>query len=111
MKPTPAFVARLDQTLQRYRTAAATRVADRCRLVQYCGVDRPYGLDIDTSRIEYEISFHLAEGLLVDWHFADQVFYLCTQEPGCPMPMWDQVKAEQAMADVDALLKDAGFGG
>lgn len=29
--------------------------------------------------------------------------------PGCPIPPWKKVIAEEALVDVDALLREAGF--
>jgi len=77
--------------------------------VQYTGTGKPNGFDLTPEQIENEISFSLAAGLIVDWLFEDSVFYLCTQEPDCPVPPWDKVKAEEALIDVDALLRGAGL--
>ncbi|EFF81308.1 hypothetical protein HMP0015_3199 [Acinetobacter haemolyticus ATCC 19194] len=35
--------------------------------------------------------------------------YLAVQEPDCPMPPWEKVFAEEALVDVDRLLREAGF--
>lgn len=106
---TPEFLAKLEQKLTEYRKAIGKYRPERCRLVQYVGPDKPYGLDISLEKIEYEISFNLAEGLIVDWLFENAVLYICTQEPGFTMPSWDKVKAEEPLMGVDALLRDAGF--
>lgn len=108
--PTPEFLAKLEGKLADYRNTVGTYVPERCRLVQYVGAGEPYGLNINSDEIEHEISFHLAEGLIVEWLFETPVLYICTQEPGCPVPPWDKVKAEEALIDVDALLRNAGFG-
>lgn len=76
----------------------------RCRLGQYAGLDKLNGLDIAPAQIEHEISFALAEGLVVDWRLENSILYIYTQEPGCLAPPWDNVKADKALIDVDALL-------
>ena len=58
---------------------------------------------------EPEIAFNLEEGLYVDWHRTEEDVYLCTQEPGCPIPPWEKVFAEEPMIDVDELLRSAGY--
>jgi hypothetical protein len=78
-------------------------------LVQYAGAGKPNGLDISPAQVEHEISFALADGLMIDWLLEDSVLYVCTQEPGCPVPQWDKVRGEQALIDVDALLRQAGL--
>ena len=108
---TPEFLAKLERRLADYRNTVGTNMPVRYRLVQYVGAGDPYGLDINSDEIEQEISFHLAEGLIVEWLFETPVLYICTQEPGCPMPSWDKVKAEVSLTDVDSLLREAGFGG
>lgn len=107
--PTPEFLTKLERKLAEYRNTVGAHVPERCRLVQYVGAGEPYGLNINSDEIEHEISFQLAEGLVVDWLFENPVLYICTQEPGGPIPPWKKVKAEEALIDVDALLRDAGF--
>jgi len=105
----PAFLATLEQALSRYRATVGDGVPARCRLVHYVGADRPYGLDVPPERIEHEIASGLAQGFVVDWLFERPMLWLCMQEPGCPLPPWEKVKAEEALVDVDALLRDAGL--
>jgi hypothetical protein len=107
--PSPAFLAQLERTLAAYRATVESCPPGRCRLVRYVGADTPYGLDIAPDAIEREIASGLAQGLVVDWLLERPVLWLCMQEPGCPMPPWEKVKAEEAPIDVDALLRDAGF--
>ena len=109
MNPTPAFLAKLEQRLTEYRNMAITCPPERCRLVQYTGAGKPNGFDLSPEQIEGEISFSLAAGLTVDWFFENCVLYIRTQEPDCPIPPWGKVKAEEALIDVDALLRDAGL--
>ena len=106
----PEFLARLEQALSRYRATVGECVPARCRLVHYAGASTPNGLDVPPERIEHEIASGLAEGFVVDWLFERPLLWLCMQEPGCPLPPWDMVKAEEALVDVDALLRDAGLG-
>ena len=106
----PGFRAQLEQALSRYRATVGDCAPVRCRLVQYAGADTPHGLDIRPERVEHEIASALAEGFVVDWLFERPMLWLCMQEPGCPLPPWDKVKAEEALIDVGALLRDAGLG-
>lgn len=94
-----------------HRLAGRDICARACRLVQCAGAGEPYGRNINSDEIEHEISFHLAEGLIVEWLFETPLLYICTQEPACPVPPWDKVKAEDALIDVEVLLRDAGSGG
>lgn len=47
---------------------------------------------------------------MVGWESHDDCLYLYAQEPGCPLPTRDKLFAEEALADVDAILRAAGFG-
>lgn len=105
----PEFLAKLEQRLTEYRNKVGPALPQRCRLVQCAGAEKPNGLDIAPAQVEHEISFALAEGFVVDWLFENSVLYICTQEPGCPVPPWDKVKVEEALINVDALLREAGF--
>jgi len=107
--PSPEYLAQLERTLAAYRATVGACAPGRCRLVRYVGADMPYGLDVPFDGIEREIASGLAQGLVVDWLLERPVLWLCMQEPGCPMPPWEKVKAEEALIDVDALLRDAGF--
>jgi hypothetical protein len=109
MNLTPEFLAKLERTLTEYRNMAGACPPEQCRLVQYTGAGKPNGFDLSPGQIEDEISFSLAAGLIVDWLFENSVLYLCTQEPDCHVPPWDKVKAEEALIEVDALLRDAGL--
>lgn len=103
----PEFLAKLKQRLNEYRNTAGSCLPQRCRLVQYAGGDKPTGVNIAPAQVEHEISFALAEGLVVDWLLENSALYICTQEPGCPTPPWDKVKSEEGLVDVDALLRGA----
>lgn len=100
--PSLQFLAKLEQTLTKYRSTLRTFFPKRCRLVQYVGAGRPNGFDITLAAIEDEITSTLAQGRIVDWVVEHEVLYVCTQEPDCAIPPWDKVKAEEGMVDVDA---------
>lgn len=106
---TPEFSAKLSQKLQAFRQFVAEEPFTTCRLVRYVGVDKPNSIGVPTQEVEQQISGCLAEGFLVDWHVTEGRLYLCIQEPGCPIPPWKKVIAEEALVDVDALLREAGF--
>jgi hypothetical protein len=108
---TPEFSAKLEAKLSEYREFAAARRIASCRLVHYCGVDVPNAIDVPLNQIESQITGCLCEGLYVGWFENDERLYLCIQEPDCPAPPREKVIAEEAIADVSAILRKAGFGG
>ena len=75
----------------------------------------PEGLTVSAPRwtplgeVEAEIAACLQEGFLVDWKTKAQRLFISVQEPGFSPPAWDKVFAEQALVDVAALLRAAGF--
>ncbi|ANJ74145.1 hypothetical protein A9Y76_17555 [Ralstonia insidiosa] len=78
-----------------------------CRLVHYAGVDKPNAKDVDAREVESEIAACVAEGFYVDCLCEGGRLFILVQEPGCPIPSWEQVKAEDAIVDVDSLLETA----
>jgi hypothetical protein len=78
--------------------------------VHYIGVAAPNAKDVPLNEIEVEIVGCLEEGLLVGWETKARRLYLSVQEPDCPLPAWEKVFREEAMEDVDAILRTAGFG-
>jgi hypothetical protein len=78
-----------------------------CRLVHYAGVDKPNAKDVDAREVEAEIAACVAEGFYVDCMCEGGRLFILVQEPGCPIPSWEQVKAEDAIVDVDGLLEAA----
>jgi hypothetical protein len=106
---TPKFSAKVSMKLQAFQAYAEGHAFTSCRLVHYIGVDRPNAVDLPLDEVEKQIAGCLAEGFVVDWSHTEGRLYLCVQEPGCPIPPWDKVMAEQALVDVDALLREAGF--
>lgn len=97
------------QAVAAFRSSASS--APSCRLVHYAGVDKPNGKDVEASEVEAEIAGCLAEGFYVDCLYESGWLFILVQEPGCPIPTWEQVIAEEAMVDVDALLEAARLRG
>lgn len=82
---------------------------DSCRLVHYCGVDRPNAIDVPLSDVESQVVGCVDEGFMVQWLADGNRLYIAVQEPGCPMPPWEKVFAEDPLVDVDELLKGVGL--
>jgi hypothetical protein len=106
---TPPFDEKLRATLTHFVEWSAGRTFSSCRLVHYCGVDRPHAIDVAPHLVLDEITGCLAEGFAIGWHADGCRLYLSVQEPDCPVPPRDKVLAEAALADVDAMLREAGF--
>lgn len=75
--------------------------------MHYAGVDKPNAKDVDANEVEAEIAACVAEGFYVDCLCEGGRLFILVQEPGCPVPSWEQVKAEDAIVDVNALLEAA----
>ncbi|WPH17062.1 hypothetical protein [Variovorax paradoxus] len=97
------------QAVAAFRSSVSS--ARSCRLVHYVGVGKPNGKDVEASEVETEIAGCLAEGFYVDCFYESGRLFILVQEPGCPIPTWEQVIAEEAMVDVDALLEAARLRG
>ena len=82
---------------------------DSCRLVHYCGVDRPNAIDVPLSDLESQVVGCVDEGFTVQWLVDGNRLYIAVQEPGCPAPPWKMVFAEDALVDVNELLKGVGL--
>lgn len=80
-----------------------------CRLVHYVGVDKPNAKDVALDEVSVELEGSLAEGFLADWYEHQSILYLCIQEPGFPMPTLDKIIAEEAIEDVEEILRRAGL--
>lgn len=106
---TTEFAAALKQRIEAYRTFAADASITSCRLVHYCGVNRPNAMNVPLDQIEDQIAGCICEGFLVNWMYRDHRLYLCVQEPDGPIPEWSKVVAEEAIEDVDEILRSAGF--
>ena len=81
--------------------------ASSCRLVHYVGVDKPNAKDVAASEVEAEIAGCRAEGFYVDCLYEGGQLFILVQEPGCPIPSWQQVMDEEAILDVEGLLEAA----
>ena len=105
----PEFSAKLAAELAEYRAFVSPLRIDTCRLVHYCGVDVPNAIDVPLSEVEDNVTGCLAEGFCVGWLEHNRRLFIYVQEPGCPLPERASVVAEAAIADVDAILREAGF--
>lgn len=99
----------IETKLDEYARWCASRHLTSCRLVHYVGVDSPNAIDVPLSQVRNQIEGCLREGLMVAWGQRDSCVYLAIQEPGCPMPSWEKVWKEEALVDVEALVREAGF--
>ena len=106
---TPEFQGFVEAQLAAFRLFAAQHEFSSCRLVHYTGVETPNAKDVALGEVETEIAGCLQEGFLVDWKTRAQRLFISVQEPGFSPPAWDKVFAEQALVDVAALLRAAGF--
>lgn len=95
--------ARMQQAIAAFKHSSTSS----CRLVHYTGVDKPAAMDVDAGEVEAEIAGCVNEGFYVDCFYERGRLFILVQEPDCPIPSWEQVKAEAAMVDVDALLEAA----
>lgn len=95
------FHERVQNRLDEYRVWAELQTLTSGRLVQYSGLlGMPDAIDAEVSAIPSQIEAYLNEGLQVGWSLQESTIYLAIQEPGCPMPPWDKVFAEEAVSDV-----------
>ena len=106
---TPEFIEKLKLKKEFYDSWAKGKSFSSSRLVHYCGVDSPNCIDVHIDDIWAQIEGCLAEGFLVNWSENNNVVYICVQEPDCPIPSWGKVYAEEAIENVDAILKNAAF--
>lgn len=103
------FSIRSNERINAYRRFASEATFVACRLVHYAGNNEPNSVDVSPNEVESEILDCLAEGFYVDWLCVHEKLYVCVQEPDCPIPPWEKVIAEEALVDVDAILKQAGL--
>lgn len=102
------FRAKLNAKLAAYRNWFGGRSVHSCRLVHYCGVTC-VAKTLPLEEVEREIEGLVCEGFYVDWAEHDARLFLRVWEFGGPEPEWAKVFAEEPLADVDALLRQAGF--
>ncbi|EON90401.1 hypothetical protein [Plesiomonas shigelloides] len=100
---------KIEEHLHAFRLFSEDKIFSSCRLVHYIGVDRPNAIDIPIREVEREISGCLAEGFLIGWLYNKSRLFLWVQEPGFPIPPFEKVIEEEALVDIDSLLREAGF--
>jgi hypothetical protein len=106
---TSEFKNKLAIIKTRYDSWLKDNSFDTARLVHYCGVDSPNSIDIESNCVWENIQNCLEEGFFVDWGILDKKIFVLVQEPGCPIPSWEKVYAEQEIENVDEILRKAGF--
>jgi hypothetical protein len=102
-----AFQAKLDLCMGTFRRWAQGRDVSGCRLVQYVGVDLLGAIDVPLGEVESQIEGLVCEGFLVAWAQLGRVMYLRVWEADGPEPPWSKVFAEEPLADVEAILREA----
>jgi len=80
------------------------------RLVEYRGVDLLGAVDVALADLETQVTRSLSEGQRVDWLCRNGRLYLRTFAADAPAPSWERVFAEEDVADVRAILREAGLG-
>lgn len=106
---TPEFQQKLASRISDYRSWAAGKLEWSGRLVKYSGVQFVGAIDLAPDEIEDEITGLTCEGFNVDWNEHDGKVYLRAWEYPGPEPVWHLVFAEEDLADVKAILREAGF--
>lgn len=86
------------------------RSLSRGRFLLYAGVNKPNASNLEPSDFRAAIAERLGQGYAVGWECNGECLYLYAQEPGCPLPSPDKLFSEEELADVEAILKAAGFG-
>jgi hypothetical protein len=102
-----AFKTTIDSKLDAFRDWARQREFHRCRLVQYCGVDLVGSIDVPLGAIESQIECLLGEAFRIDWDQQSEVVYLRVWEGDDLVPPWSNVFAEEPLADIEAILREA----
>jgi hypothetical protein len=103
------FKYNLERKLSSYNEWAKKYSFSSCRLVHYCGVDKPNAKDVPLDDITNEIEGCLTEGVQIEWFAVNDRLFICVQEPGCPIPERDKVISEEGIEDVAEILRKAGF--
>ena len=101
------FRAKLESRLDAFRQWARGRDFSGCRLVQYLGMEKVGSLDVTLVQVESQIEGLVCEGFRVDWAEQDSQMYLRVWEADGPEPPWSKVFAEEHLADIDAILREA----
>ena len=100
---------KLVQKLAAYRDWIAGRELKSGECVQYCGVECMSIIEVPLKEVEQQITVLMEDALYVDWAEQNSVLYLRVWEHGGPEPEWSKVFAHENLADVAAILREAGF--
>jgi hypothetical protein len=103
-----AFRSRLDAKLADFREWSRHRTLTCCRLVHYCGVECIGARDVALADTQSQIEGLLCEGFHVDWMQHEERLYFRVWESDRPEPLWPKVFAEEHLADVKEILRQAG---
>ena len=95
----------IENRLAEFTRWLAGRQIESCRLVHYSGMDTPNAIDVSLNQVFGEIEGCLKEGFLVDWEQKGDRLFIAVQEPECPMPPWEKAFREEAVIDVEELLR------
>lgn len=79
------------------------------RLVQYHGADFRGSIDVALENVEQHVTDSVGDGFRVDWICRNELLYLRVFEGEGAAPSWERVFAEEDLANVRSVLKDAGF--
>lgn len=107
---TPEFREKLQSKLASYQMWVEVNRPQSWRLVQYCGLELIGAFEVAHDQIESQITGLLCEGFFVDWALNGSQAFLRVYEFDDPEPPWESVFSERHLADVEAILKEAGFG-
>jgi hypothetical protein len=102
-----AFRAKIESKLDSFHQWVHGRELRSCRLVQYVGVEMLGAIDVPLGEVESQIEGLVCEGFYVDWAQDGSRLYLRVWEFGGPEPPWSKVVAEEHLADIDAILREA----
>ena len=102
-----AFRSGLDAKLADLRAWAGSHRFSGCRFVQYCGFERVGALDLAPAEAEAQVVSLLCGGFRVGWAEHDGRLYLRVWEFDGPEPPWPKVFAEEHLADVGAIVREA----
>jgi hypothetical protein len=102
-----AFRAKLESKLDAFHQWAQGRDLSSCRLVQYLGVEMLGAIDVPLGEVESRIEALVCEGFYVDWTQDGSRLRLRAWESDGPEPPWSKVLAEEHLAEIDAILREA----
>jgi hypothetical protein len=102
-----AFREKLQCKLAEFREWSSGHTFTDCRLIHYCGVDLVGAKSLPPTGVEPEIEGLLSQGFNVHWAERQGWLYLRVWEFGGPEPEWTKVFAEEPLADIGELLRQA----